>query len=73
MSIASLNPIPHIVHGIGYLKARMSEPSTWAGIVGAATASQALTGILLYLALAAGIIAVLVKEPKNGGDDAGNP
>ena len=72
IDLAKLNPVPHIFNGLGYLKARCSEPSTWVGIVGAATAAQELTGVLLWLALIAGIIAVLVKEPKRDGGDAGH-
>lgn len=45
---------------IGYIKARLAEASTWAGIVAAITGGATLAAPYSWLAIAAGTIAVLV-------------
>lgn len=47
---------------IGYIKARLSERSTWIGIVAAATGAAALAAPWSYVAMAAGAIAAIIPE-----------
>ena len=47
---------------IGYLKRRLTEKSTWAGVVAAISGGSLLSAPYSYLAIAAGIIGVLVPE-----------
>lgn len=49
---------------LGYMKARLAEASTWTGIVAAIAAAAALSQPWATFAVIAGIIAVLVPEPK---------
>ena len=49
-----------------FLKARMSERSTWAGIVAAVAFGSTLAHPWDYVAIALGAIAVFVPEPKGG-------
>jgi hypothetical protein len=47
-----------------YLFDRLSETSTWAGIVGAITGAATLEAPYSYMAIGAGVIAALIKEKK---------
>lgn len=47
-----------------YLKARLGESSTWAGVVTAATGASALNEPWSYVAMGAGVIMVLVPTSK---------
>jgi len=47
-----------------YLKARLGEKSTWAGIVVAVTGGAALSAPYSWLAIGAGVVGVLVPDGK---------
>ena len=50
-----------------HLKARLAEKSSWAGIVLAITGGAALPAPYSWLAIAAGIVGVLIPEkPRTG-------
>lgn len=52
-----------ITKAIGYVKARLFEKGTWAGVVVAVTGGAALSEPYSWLAIAAGILAVLAPTP----------
>lgn len=47
---------------IHYLKARLLEKTTWAGVVVAVTGGSALATPYSWIAIAAGVFAVIVPE-----------
>lgn len=53
----------------GYLSARASEGSTWAGITTAIMGAAALEKPYSYMAIAAGVIGVFAKTKKEGSPD----
>jgi menaquinone-dependent protoporphyrinogen IX oxidase len=51
---------------IAYVKARLLERTTWAGVVIAVTGGSALAAPYSWIAIAAGVIAVIV--PNKGAE-----
>ena len=47
---------------VEYIKARLNEKTTWAGVVAAVTAGAALEIPYSWLVIAAGVIAVVVPS-----------
>lgn len=60
-----------ILATIGYLKARLSERSTWAAITGGLTGAALLPDPWNVVAAIAGIIGALVPEKGEPDDDEG--
>lgn len=52
-----------MVKTLEYIKARLNEKTTWAGIVAAITAGATLESPYSWLVIAAGILAVVVPTP----------
>lgn len=52
-----------MVKTLEYIKARLNEKTTWAGVVAAVTAGAALDAPYSWLVIAAGVIAILVPSP----------
>ncbi|TMJ19034.1 MAG: hypothetical protein E6G92_04270 [Alphaproteobacteria bacterium] len=64
-----IRPIAYLRHLVGearefgqWLIARGREPSTWTGVVGAVIGAKELAEPFSYVAIAAGVIAVLVRR-----------
>jgi hypothetical protein len=57
-----LNPIPYLMHGLGYVKGRLVEASTWVSIGITITAVSQLTPPWSYVGLACGIMAAMVPN-----------
>lgn len=51
-------------HVGAYILARLSESSTWAGVTAAILGAAALEKPYSYMAIAAGVVGVLVKQTK---------
>jgi len=51
---------------VGYIKARLAEPSTWAALGAGATAASALSPPWSYVAMACAAVGVLVPESAKG-------
>lgn len=51
---------------LGYIKARLSEASTWASLGAGAAASAALAAPWSYVAMGCAAIGALVPEKSNG-------
>lgn len=62
-----LNPVPAIFNALEYLKARLGEKSTYAGILTAIAGASALTPPWSYASMAVGTVMVLI--PTKRGDD----
>jgi hypothetical protein len=65
---AKLNPIPALFKALEYLKARLGEKSTYAGILTAIAGASQLSPPWSYASIVVGVVMVLV--PTKGGDDA---
>ena len=57
-----MNPVAAIMHGLSYLKARLSEGSTWVAIGGTVAAVSVLTPPWSYIGLACGVMAAMVPN-----------
>ena len=59
-----MNPIPAIMHGLGYIKSRLAEASTWVMLGGSVAAVSALPPPWSYIGLGCGIMAAMVPNQK---------
>ena len=57
-----MNPVPALMHGLAYVKERLSEGSTWVAIGGTVAAVSALSAPWSYVGLACGIMAAMVPN-----------
>ena len=64
---AKLNPIPALFHGLQYLKNRLAEKSTYAGILTAIAGASQLTPPWSYASIVVGVAMVII--PTKGGDE----
>lgn len=64
MDLCKLNPIPHLVRGLSYVKTRLGEGSTWVSIGASVAAVSALTPPWSYIGLACGVMAAMVPNRK---------
>ena len=68
---AKLNPVPAIFHALQYIKGRLGERSTYAGILTAIAGASQLVPPWSYASIVVGVVMVLVPT-KKGDCDAGH-
>lgn len=59
-----MNPIPPLMHAIGYIKSRLAEASTWIAVGATVAAVSQLTPPWSYVGLACGIMAAMVPNQQ---------
>jgi hypothetical protein len=63
-----MNPITYVIHGLGYLKARAGETSTWVSIGATVAAVSTLAAPWSYIGMGCGIISAML--PNHSKPDA---
>jgi hypothetical protein len=64
---AKLNPVPALFKVLSYLKARLGERTTYAGILTAIAGASQLVSPWSYASIVVGVVMVLI--PTKGGDE----
>jgi hypothetical protein len=57
-----MNPVPYIMHTLGYIRARLGETSTWVSVGVTVAAVSALPVPWCYVGLGCGVMAAMTPN-----------